>query len=100
MRVTKRQLRRIIREEKRKILREGFWSDFFEDDATRADKEAAMWIVDLVGKQPPEDPYTAEDLSNEMFQDGFPVRRVRTQLRNLVSAGKISQAADGTISRK
>jgi len=96
MRITRKQLRRIIREEKQKILREGFWSDFFEDDATRADKDAAKWIVDLVSKSP--GTYTDEELASEMSQDGFPSRRVQTQLSNLVSAGKISQAADGTLS--
>ena len=95
MKITKRQLKRIIKEEKRKLLREGFWSDFFEDDATRADKDAAKWIVDLVSKSP--GTYTDKELASEMFQDGFPARRVQTQLSNLVSAGKISQAADGTL---
>ena len=96
MKITKRQLRRIIKEEKRKVLREGFWSDFFEDDATRVDKEAAKWIVDLVSKDP--GMYTDEELASEMFQDGFPLRRVKTQLSNLVSAGKIFRAPDGTLS--
>ena len=96
MKITKRQLKRIIKEEKQKLLREGFWSDFFEDPAVRADKEASEWIADLVSKNP--GVYTDAALAEEMFQDGFPQRRVNTQLKNLIGAGKLSQAADGTLS--
>ena len=96
MKITKRQLRRIIKEEKAKLLREGFWDDFMEDPADQADKEASGWIIDLVSENP--GVHTSKSLAHDMYQDGFPGARVRDELEKLVRSGQVSQATDGTLS--
>ena len=120
MKITKQQLRRIIKEEKAKVLaeekvrsavrrklqesymvplyplEENLIDDFFADPAAKVDHAAAEWIVDLVQKRP--GAYTLANLESEMYQDGFTRTRVKQQVKKLLSAGDLEQAPDGTLS--
>jgi hypothetical protein len=120
MKISKRQLRDIIRKEKLKVLaenkvrsavrrklqesymiplyplEENLIDDFFEDPAVQVDRAAAQWIMDMVHKRP--GTYTLTDLERDMYQDGFTRIRVQQQVKKLVDAGELQQAPDGSLS--
>jgi len=111
MKITKRQLRRVIREaiDPRELEEPlgGYTGDALTNDPDysvglgefSSEEEAAGYIVDIVANSPP-GTFTPDSLIDELHQDGMTERIATDLVTSAYMGGQLRWEKDGTLSLK